>query len=278
MEDERPAMQDEPPAEAAEPKPKRVKKDLPTGIVYNASHQKQVIRHASKVTTARVSACRSTGPFRACMLPRQLLLKHRLKRSGSGTLVRKCGQHHQRPIETLVVRCVRPTVPACLIHRLTSQLCVTGTNATCWMDGRQEEVEPRRAAVEEGQGRGRRSRQQPEEPRQQASPAGQAVGRPVGDTVPLPAQRCSACKHCIVDYLSDTCGMCAEIAPLLPENRAGPAGSTRVLPPVPVALAPASPNLISSGPRVRGWLQREIDEGLCEAPVAQVPVLCARAA
>ena len=135
-----------------------------------------------------------------------------------------------------------------------------------------------RAAVEEGQGRGRRSRQQPEEPRQQTSPAGQAVGRPVGDTVPLPAQRCSACKHCIVDYLSDTCGMCAEIAPLLPENTAGPAGSTRVLPPVPVALAPASPNLISSGPRVRGWLQREIDEGLCVAPVAQVPVLCARAA
>ena len=37
-------MQDEPPAEAAEPKPKRVKKDLPTGILYNATKNKYQAR------------------------------------------------------------------------------------------------------------------------------------------------------------------------------------------------------------------------------------------
>ena len=62
--------------------------------------------------------------------------------------------------------------------------------------------------------------------------------------------------------------MCAKPA----ENKVGAAGSLRVLPPVPVALAPASPGVASSGPRVRGWLQREIDEGLREAPVAQTPM------
>ena len=150
------------------------------------------------------------------------------------------------------------------------------TRPAGWTDGKKKwnhGAPLSKKAKVEGVGRGNNPKSHGNKPRQQDKQSGG-----LGDTVPLPAQRCSACKHCIVDYLSDTCGMCAEIAPLLPENRAGPAGSTRVLPPVPVALAPASPNLISSGPRVRGWLQREIDEGLCVAPVAQVPVLCARAA
>ena len=61
----------------------------------------------------------------------------------------------------------------------------------------------------------------------------------LGDTVPLPAQRCSACEHCIVDYLSEVCSMCT-VQVGLPENEAGAAGSVRVLPPIPVALAPES--------------------------------------
>jgi hypothetical protein len=56
--------------------------------------------------------------------------------------------------------------------------------------------------------------------------------------------------------------MCAKPA----ENKVGAAACPAV------ALAPASPGVALSGPRVRGWLQREIDEGLREAPVAQTPM------
>ena len=84
-----------------------------------------------------------------------------------------------------------------------------------------------------GIGRGNNKASHGNKPRKQDKQSGS-----LGQTVPLPAHRCTACQHCIVDYLSEKCAMCA--APTELPEVAGAAGSVSVLPPVPVALAPES--------------------------------------
>jgi hypothetical protein len=104
---------------------------------------------------------------------------------------------------------------------------VSGTKAASWMDGREEELERRRAAVEESHrhriGRGNKPQSHGSKARQQDKQSGG-----LGNTVPLPAHPCTVCNHCIVDYLSESCGICA-LSAGLPQNEAGAAGSVRVL-------------------------------------------------
>ena len=91
----------------------------------------------------------------------------------------------------------------------------------------------RKAKAEKGPGigRGKNPASHGNKPRKSAMPSDH-----LGQTVPLPKNRCTVCQHCIVDYLSEVCGMCT-VPVGLPENEAGAAGSVRVLPPIPVALA-----------------------------------------
>ena len=167
-------MEGQPPA-ALEPKAKRIKRDLPTGIIYNPAKNKYEVRIKGRNDKNKLVQIDRPIPGLFDTLDdaveKQAAAQQKWDAGEAVWSAPPAGNRNVRG-QVCVRHCAR-TISFTISRR---RAFVSGTKAASWLDGREEEVERRRAAVEESHRH--RPWQQASEPRQQGTPAGQAVRRP----------------------------------------------------------------------------------------------------
>ena len=88
------------------------------------------------------------------------------------------------------------------------------------------------------------------------------------ETVPLPANRAEVTHPCTRDFLTDPPTAATTVENEGCTAAAGNADTENEMPRAQVVLDSPGDAVV---PRVRGWLQREVEMGMREAPVPQLP-------